>query len=76
MKIKKIKHKLIECIQLDDKNGDGPYLWRLDVKNNGNNFFLFLKNNYEADSPTGEISVVHLTEKQWKKAVKLGKELA
>lgn len=71
----KKKVKYIECIQLDDKGGDGPMLWRLDEDGNGDHFFQFLTDNYEGDL-YGEITIVRLTPAQWKKAEKLGRELA
>ncbi len=70
------KTKKIECIQVDDYSGDGPLLWRLDKKGEGERFFQFVRDNYETTDPYQRISVVALTPIQWKKAEKLGKDLS
>lgn len=70
------KTKMVECIQVGDgSTGDGPMLWRLDEKGNGDHFFRYLRDNYEAMEPSEPITVVRLTQKQWKAAEKLGREL-
>lgn len=70
------KTKTVECIAVNDQSGDGPYLWRLDKKGEGERFFKFIRDNYETCDPYQIISVMHLSITAWKKAEKRGKELS
>lgn len=66
------------CLQVDFESGDGPALFPLNEKQRAENqrnmlnFWEYLSGT----TPPPKVEIVGLTKAQWRKACRIGKELA